>query len=411
MATKIVPKPGNIPEKVECESINHINVSSSAISMHIKELRSELTQIKSMLKDLTTNVGYLKLANCSVEAEHIHSDHFESAPILPLEIDSTLTEFTDNELENQSEDFSGGPSPHPDERATIREKIRFYLVDSMGKIGFYLDLFILSLILWSLIMFILSTEDIEVPEIEIFLTIVFAIEYTFRCYASWSPLGYMFSFHGIIDVVSFLPSLVALIQGSDFNLSFLRAFRCLRAFRIFRYTIVGGKSQVGENVPILNGMFTLNSLHIQIYRSAFTTSVIILVISGLMFFAEGPDSDLEVPTVENFFEALYFTIVAISTVGFGEISPGGVGGQLIMTFSIPICIIMLPLQASLIGDAYEKFQNKMDAKEIERRSSFTLQDLVRESRNVGGKCNTWARKCVGVCHGKRGNKTSLDFES
>lgn len=119
----------------------------------------------------------------------------------------------------------------------IKKQLWIILEDNTTKRGRYFDYFIQTLILLSLASFSLDTlPDLSVnfrAFLEIFETtsiVIFSIEYLLRVYVSKNPLKYIFSFYGIIDILSILPFYLS----KFFDLRFLRAFRIFRIFRALK---------------------------------------------------------------------------------------------------------------------------------------------------------------------------------
>lgn len=151
---------------------------------------------------------------------------------------------------------------------------------------------------------------------EWFFTILFTIEYGLRVYSSWNRLSYVFSFYGLIDLLSIVPTYLSLfLPGFQYALV-IRSLRLLRVFRILKLT------------RFLNeGNVLMNALRASMYKiTVFITSVVTLVIitGTLMYVIEGEESGFtSIPT------AIYWAIVTITTVGYGDLSPATPLGQFI----------------------------------------------------------------------------------
>lgn len=185
------------------------------------------------------------------------------------------------------------------------------------------DLILLWLILFSILsVFLESVASIRenyLPYIraaEWFFTIIFTIEYLLRIYSSRKPLKYIFSFYGLIDLVAFLPGYLSLFLSGGQYLVVVRAFRLLRVFRILKLSRF-----------LIEGNILSSALKASMYKiTVFIMSVVTLVtiIGTLMYIIEGDKSGFTSIPI-----SIYWAIVTITTVGYGDISPQTPLGQLL----------------------------------------------------------------------------------
>ncbi|MGQ7870552.1 ion transporter [Sunxiuqinia sp. sy24] len=148
------------------------------------------------------------------------------------------------------------------------------------------------------------------------ITILFTAEYILRILVVQRPSKYIFSFYGIIDFLSVLPSYLTLIFVGSQSLVVIRAIRLLRIFRILklnRYTVAGN-----------NLKLALQSSREKIFVFLFFVINVILIVGTLMYLIEGPENGFtSIPT------SIYWTIVTMTTVGYGDISPQTPVGQML----------------------------------------------------------------------------------
>lgn len=187
--------------------------------------------------------------------------------------------------------------------------------------GRFFDLVLLVAILTSVLVVMLeSVKDIEehfgteLRMIEWAFTFLFSIEYIARILSSPRPLKYVTSFMGIVDLLSLVPTYLSFFVVGTHSLSVIRSFRLIRVFRILKLThFMGGAQQLGTAL--------WGSRHkIVVFMG---TVVCIVVIAGtMMYLIEGGENGFtSIP------KSIYWAIVTITTVGYGDIAPQTIFGQ------------------------------------------------------------------------------------
>jgi voltage-gated potassium channel len=155
--------------------------------------------------------------------------------------------------------------------------------------------------------------------IEWFFTIVFTIEYLLRLICIHKPLRYVFSILGIIDLLAIIPTYLSVIIAGSQSLLVLRALRLLRIFRIFR--LVHFLAEMSFlSVAIKNSL-----RKISIFILFVLTSVVIL--GSIIYLVEGQENGFTSIPI-----SIYWAIVTITTVGYGDIAPVTPLGQMIASF-------------------------------------------------------------------------------
>lgn len=239
-------------------------------------------------------------------------------------------------------------------RARIHEII--YEADTFA--GKFFDLTLLCCILLSIIVVMLeSVESIHQQYgpyfecIEWVFTALFTIEYILRIICIGHPRKYIFSFYGFVDLLSILPSYIGLFwSSSSESLIVIRALRLLRVFRLFKLV-----RYVEESHILINGL-RASFPKIIIFTGAVLTMVVIM--GTIMYLIEGSGGN---PHFDNIFRSMYWAIVTLSTVGYGDIVPSTVLGQ-IFASCVMVCaygIIAVPPAIVTIG-MVEVLRKKVD---------------------------------------------------
>lgn len=206
---------------------------------------------------------------------------------------------------------------------SFRSRLYRTIFHADTKAGRLFDVCLLVLIVLSILsVFLESVASIKaryffyIRIAEWIFTICFTIEYFMRVYASPRPAKYMLSFYGLIDLIAFLPTYISLVYAGAHYIVVIRAFRLLRIFRILKLS------------RFLNeGNVLINALKASSYKiTVFLTAVITLVtiVGTLMYLIEGAAGGFT-----NIPISIYWAIVTITTVGYGDISPQTPLGQLL----------------------------------------------------------------------------------
>jgi len=207
--------------------------------------------------------------------------------------------------------------PDSNWRAQLHEII--YEADS--KKGKIFDLVIIVGIIASIILVMLeSVKSLDERYHDFFnisewiITILFTIEYFARIISVKKPSQYIFSFYGIIDLLSTIPKYLSLFMGGAHALVALRGLRLLRIFRILKLArFVGATDNLGR---------ALMASRYKIFVFISSVVVICVIIGTMMYLIEGDESGFT-----NIPISIYWTIVTLTTVGYGDIAPQSPFGQ------------------------------------------------------------------------------------
>jgi len=214
-------------------------------------------------------------------------------------------------------------------------------------------IFIQCLILLSIITFSIETIPNLEPEvksilygIEVFCVVIFTIEYVLRIYVADSKPKFIFSFFGIIDFLAILP--FYLTFGVD--LRSLRALRFLRLFRILKL--------VRYNRAMNHFTSAIKSAKEEILLFLFITLILIYFSSvGIYYF----ENEAQPEHFSSIFDSLWWAIVTLTTVGYGDVYPITVGGKVFTFFILLIGLGIVAIPTGIISSALTKSVDKKDA--------------------------------------------------
>ena len=204
-----------------------------------------------------------------------------------------------------------------------RQRLYVMVFQSDTPAGRRFDTTLLLIIMASLVVVILdSINSIHLQYgdllayIEWGFTFVFAIEYGLRLYCSPKPLRYAFSFYGLVDLLAIVPGILAIYYSDAQYLLIIRVIRMLRIFRILK--LLPYLSQANYLLSALRG----SKQKIIVFLVGVST--LVTVFGTLMYVVEGPNHGFTSIPV-----SIYWAIVTLTTVGYGDIVPQTIPGQVI----------------------------------------------------------------------------------
>ncbi|MCP4038074.1 MAG: ion transporter [bacterium] len=208
----------------------------------------------------------------------------------------------------------------------IRKRVYEIIFEADTPLGRLFDITLLCVIVASVLAVCLDSVvsiqqqyHTELIVAEWIFTVLFTIEFALRLFSVRRPLGYVFSFYGLVDVLAILPSYLSLILPGAQHLLVIRILRMLRIFRVLKL----GR-YVSESQMLIEA---IKNSRPKIFVFLFTVLTLVVVIGAAMYLIEGPTHGFDsIP------RAMYWAIVTLTTVGYGDITPQTVPGQILSSF-------------------------------------------------------------------------------
>ncbi len=211
-------------------------------------------------------------------------------------------------------------------------------------------------------------------------TLVFTFEFYLRIYCLKNPRYYLLSFYGLIDMLSIFPAYLSLFLPGTQALTVLRLLRLLRLFRIFHM-----QRFIDESRKLLN---TLRRSAVRILIFMLFIVLFSIILGTIMFAVEGDAN----PALSSIPRGIYWAVVTITTVGYGDISPVTGVGQFIsvVVMLLGYSIIAVP-SSILIGETINEFRDKpqrpKDIEDVLQPADDNANDSSNSSSNNSSAAN------------------------
>lgn len=191
------------------------------------------------------------------------------------------------------------------------------------------------------------------------LTVIFTFEYYLRVYCLNRPSKYVFSFYGIIDFISIFPAYLSLFIPATQTISVLRILRTLRVFRILKMQRF-----------VIEGSRLLNSIRRSMYKIVIFMMfvfIVAVILGALMYMCESSCN----PAFTTIPQGIYWAVVTITTVGYGDITPVTYAGRFI---SMIVMLLGYSIIAVPTGIVVGEVVNGKDHKYAQRNNTAFTTD-------------------------------------
>lgn len=236
----------------------------------------------------------------------------------------------------------------------FRAKAHEIIFEADTPAGKWFDLLLLIFILCSVIIVMIDSvpyyHEVYGDELliaEWFFTVFFTIEYIFRLFCVYKPIKYATSFFGVVDLLSILPTYVSLFFTGTQVLIVIRALRLLRVFRI-----LGMYKFVDDGSRILNAMRS-SSRKIIVFL-IFVLSVV-TILGTLLYLLESPINE----GFNSIPRSIYWAIVTLTTVGYGDIAPITATGQFLAAIAMILGYAVIAVPTGIISTEFIRGTQKV----------------------------------------------------
>ncbi len=260
---------------------------------------------------------------------------------------------------------------------TWRDKLHEIIYEADTPIGRTFDFILLIAILASILFVMLESVEYVDNKYHEFLnvaewvmTILFTIEYIVRIVEIKKPSKYIFSFYGIIDLLSTIPKYLSLFFVGSQSLVALRALRLLRIFRILKLA-----RYIGESTYFVRAL-KVSRAKILVFLSF--VLILCIILGTIMYLVESGEGSgfTSIP------RSVYWAIVTLTTVGYGDIAPATAVGQLIASAIMILGYSIIAIPTGIVSAEMSRSQRK----EIHTNTQSCAHCLAANHRDNADYC-------------------------
>ncbi|MCG1037234.1 ion transporter [Polaribacter sargassicola] len=266
-------------------------------------------------------------------------------------------------------------------KTSWKEKLHEIIYEADTKQGKLFDIILLFAIITSVILVMLeSVKSFDqkyhtfLNIAEWFITILFSAEYILRVFTIRKPFKYIFSFYGIIDLLSTIPKYLSFVFIGSHHLIALRALRLLRVFRVLKLArYIGASNKL---------MVALKASRVKISVFLYFVVIICLILGTLMYMIEGEENGFtSIP------RSVYWAIVTLTTVGYGDIAPQTAFGQLVASAIMILGYGVIAIPTGIVTAEMAKTNLDINTQTCPCCAAEKHKDKAKYCYNCGCKLN------------------------
>jgi NhaP-type Na+/H+ or K+/H+ antiporter/voltage-gated potassium channel Kch len=253
----------------------------------------------------------------------------------------------------------------------LRKYMQNVIFETNNLEGLLFDILIFALIILSVAIVMIQSVGVSpfwggvLFTLEFIITVIFTIEYILRIWTSIKPKKYVLSAFGIIDLLAILPLILEMIFVNTYSLGAIRLLRLLRIFRVLKL------ARFLVEADVLAKSVKANANKIFVFL--FFVIIVCTIMGAVMFVIEGPTHGFDsIP------HGVYWAVVTLTTVGYGDISPGTALGQFIsmVIMILGYAVIAIPTGLVAAGVSKAAKEKKMENTQCPRCKS---EDFLADS--------------------------------
>lgn len=239
----------------------------------------------------------------------------------------------------------------------LKKYTRNVIFETNNLEGILFDIIIFALIILSVAIVMVQSVGVStfwggvLFTLEFIITIIFTVEYILRIWTSLKPRKYVLSTFGIIDLLAILPLFLELIFVNTYSLGTIRLLRLLRIFRVLKL------ARFLVEADVLAKGIKANANKIFVFL--FFVVIVCTIMGAVMFVIEGPEHGFDsIP------HGVYWAVVTLTTVGYGDISPGTPLGQFISMVIMVLGYSVIAIPTGLIAAGVSKVSKEKKSENI-----------------------------------------------
>ena len=267
-----------------------------------------------------------------------------------------------------------------------KERLREVIFGYRTKSGKIFDIVLLAIIIISVIGVMLDSDKSIHQKYgnllltaEWIFTIFFTLEYILRIYCSRSKKKYILSTMGIIDLLSIIPTYLVVFYAPIGSLIDIRIMRLIRIFRIFqlsKYLRSGHTMQIA-----------LRSSRPKIIVFILYISLIVVILGTLMYIIEGQQNGFE-----NIPKSIYWAVVTLTTVGYGDVVPLTTLGKTVSVFIMMLGYAIIAVPTGIVSSEFSK--NRKDEEQLKNQDAILEkeQEIISKETEILKKLKSLEKK-------------------